>query len=272
VKLSQSNTLDALRRVQGFLDAQAAALGPIIPASLRARLDGAVSSLTGFQTEQNTADSTAHGEAVNQTELRKTFVTQFMEPIGHIAKGALKTSTDYAALSVASSRLRKSDFLGAAQAMADAAAKYQATFTTGGMPADFLTQLNAAIATLTASKVAQDRAVSRRAAATTGIAATDQTAKQIIGVLNGVIAPALATNSPLLKDWESTKRISPAATPLPSQPTGIPVAGTSTPTPTPAPVVSDPVVPPAAETAAPPAPTTTAAAVPTDPQATKPAA
>jgi hypothetical protein len=269
VKVSQSNTLDALRRVQGFLDAQATALGPIIPASLRARLDGAVTSLAGFQTEQNTADSTAHGEAVNQTALRKTFVTKFMEPIAHIATGALKTSGDFPTLTIASSRLRKSDFLGAAQSLADAAAKNETVLTTDGMPTDFLTQLQAAIAAMTTSKAAQDRAVSRRGAATQGIADTDITAKQILGVLNGVIEPALAKNTSLLADWKSSKRISPAPTPLPSQPTGIPAAGSSTPAPV---VAADPVVPPAAETAAPTAPTTTAAAVPTDPQATKPAA
>ena len=268
MKLSHSNTLDALRRVQGFLDAHAAALGPIIPASLRARLDAVVTQLAGFQVEQNAADGTAHGEAVNQAELRKTFVTQFMEPIRHLAKGALKTSADFPALSVASSRLRKSDFLGAAQSLADAAAKYEKVFTDGGMPADFLTQLHEAIATMTASKVAQDRSVARRAAATQGITATDKTAKEVVGVLNGVIAPALKKNTSLLADWKSSKRIVPAPTPLPPQPTGIPATNTTTTAPT----VTGPVVPPAALSAAPSAPTTTAAAVTPAPQVAKPAA
>ena len=270
MKLIHSNTLDALRRVQGFLAAQATALGSIIPAALLARLDAVVATLTGFQTEQNTADGTAHGEAVNQAALRKAFVTQFMKPIAHVAKNALKTSPDYPVLSVASAKLRKGDFLGAAQALADAAARNEAVFTSRGMPADFLTSLHEAIATMTASKLAQDRAVARRSAATQGIADTDKDAKEVLDLLNGVIEPALAKNAPLLTDWKSSKRISPAPTPLPSQPTGVPAAGSSTPTPTP--VVSDPVVPPAADTAAPPAPTTTAAAVPTEPQATKPAA
>jgi hypothetical protein len=51
VKRSHANTLDVLKRVQGFRDAQAMALGPIIPASLRARLDGAATTLAGLQVE-----------------------------------------------------------------------------------------------------------------------------------------------------------------------------------------------------------------------------
>jgi hypothetical protein len=49
VQLSHSNSLDGLWRVQGFLDAQATVLGPIIPASLSARLDDAVTSLAALQ-------------------------------------------------------------------------------------------------------------------------------------------------------------------------------------------------------------------------------
>ena len=273
MQLTHSNTLDALRRVQGFLDAQATALGPIIPASLRARLDGAVTALAGFQVEQSSADGSAHGATANQAALRKTFGTQFMQPIARIAKASLKTAPEYPTLAVASSRLRKGDFLGAAQALADAAAKYEKVFTDGGMATDFLTQLRASIAQLAAAKDSQDRSVSRRAAATQGIKDTDKTAHDVLVVLNGVIEPALKNNASLLMDWKSSKRIVPAATALPAQPTGLPATNSSTSTPVVAdPVVADPVAPPAAPTAAPSAPTTTAAAVPPDPQATKPAA
>jgi hypothetical protein len=86
VHRSHHKALDAFRRVQGFLDAQATALGSIIPASLRARLDGAVTQLAGLQVEQSAPAGTARGEAVNQAGLRKTFGTQFMRPIARIAK------------------------------------------------------------------------------------------------------------------------------------------------------------------------------------------
>jgi len=62
------NTLDMVRRVQGFLDRYAATLGILIPAKLRARLDRAATQLAGFQVEQAAATGTARG-----TELRKPF-------------------------------------------------------------------------------------------------------------------------------------------------------------------------------------------------------
>ena len=86
MQVTHSNTLDALRRVQGFLAAQATALGAVIPASLRSRLDGAVTQLAAFQVEQ----TAAKGEAANQAALRKGFRSQFMRPIARIAK-ALST-------------------------------------------------------------------------------------------------------------------------------------------------------------------------------------
>jgi hypothetical protein len=76
-----------------------------------------------------------------------------MEPIAHLAKAALKTSPDYPALTVASSRLRKGTFVGAAQSLAEMAAKYEAVFTADGMPADFLTSRHEAITTMTASQL-----------------------------------------------------------------------------------------------------------------------
>jgi hypothetical protein len=265
VQISHSSTLDALRRVQGFLDAQVTALGALIPPSLRARLDGAVTALVGFQVEQSAAAGTAKGETANQSALRKDLRTQFMRPIARIAKASLKGNGDLPTLTAPSSRLRNTDFAGAAQALTDAAAKHEKTFTDGGMPVDFLTQLRTAIAQLAASKDAQDRGMSRRSAATQGITDTNKTAHDVLVVLDSVISPALKTNKSLLADWKASKKIV-VATPLPPQPTGLPATNTVTPpSSTQAPTPTAPDVPAVAPAA--PAPSTTPAA-----QTAKPAA
>lgn len=251
-----ANILDALRRVQGFLDAQATALGSVIPASLRARLDGAVTQLAAFQVEQSAADGTARGEAANQVVLRKSFCAQFFQPIARIAKRSLKTVGEYPTLSVASARLKKSDFAAAAQALADSAAKYEKTFLDGGMQADFLAQMRAAIAQMATSKDAQDRNDSRGIAATQGIKDTDKIAHEVLVVLDSMIVPVLKHNASLLADWKASKRIA-GVTPLPPQPTGLPATST--------------VIPPVVTTPAPTAPTATPAVAPAE-QATKPAA
>jgi hypothetical protein len=121
VQVVHSNTLDALRRIQGFLDAQTA-LGSIIPASLRARLDAEVTQLAGFQAEQSATTGTARAEAANRSEMRKTFSTQFFVPIGRIAKRSLRTVGEYPTPAAASTRRKRSDFGTAARALVHSAA------------------------------------------------------------------------------------------------------------------------------------------------------
>ena len=250
-----SATLDALRRVQVFLDAQATALGAVVPASLRARLDSAVTQLAGFQQEQTTAMGSATGETANQAVLRKDFRSQFMRPIARIAKGSLKTASDYPTLAIASSTLRNSDFASAAQSLSDTAAKYEKTLTDGGMPLDFLAQMKSALGQLTASKDAQDRSIARRKAATQGITDTDKIGHEVLVVLDSVIAPTLKKNGPLLADWKASKKIA-GATPLPPQPTGLPVTGDTTATTTTTSTTGTPAASPvAAPSVAPPSTT-----------------
>jgi hypothetical protein len=222
------NTLDMVRRVQGFLDRLAAALGSLIPASLRARLDAAVTQLAAFQVEQAATTGTARGETAAQTALRKDFYTRFMRPIARNAKSSLKNVGEYPTLVVPSSKLRKGEFLGAAQAMADSATKYEKVFLDKGMPTDFLTQMRAAIAQMTASNDARDRNLSRREAATQGIKNTSQVAHEVLVNLDSIIGPALKHDPSMLADWKASKRVT-VPTPLPPQPTGLAPAGTTTP-------------------------------------------
>ena len=220
--------LDMVRRVQGFLDRQATALGSLVPATLRARLDNAATQLAAFQVEQAATSGTARGETASLTALRKDFYTRYMRPIARNAKASLKGVGEYPTLTVSSSKLRKGDFQGAAQALVDAATKYEKTLLEHGMAPDLLVQMRAAIAQLTASNDARDRNVSRRQAATQGIKNTSQVAREILVNLDSIIAPALKRDTSLLADWKASKRIT-TQTPLPPQPTGIAPAGTAIP-------------------------------------------
>jgi hypothetical protein len=257
------NMLDTLQRVQAFLDAQATVLGAVVSPTLRTRLNDAATQLAAFQVEQSTTTGAAKGETANQAVLRKEFFADFMKPIAKIAKGSLKTAPELPVLTVASGKLRNGDFAGAAQSLADAAAKYESTFVSGGLAPDFLTQLRAAIAQLNASKVSRDGNLGQRAAATKGIADSTKTANEVLVVLDSAISKALKGNASLLAGWKSTRKIAVATTALPAQPTGLPVAGTSTATTdtttaspvVAAPTATGPAAPVAAPTVAPPSTT-----------------
>jgi hypothetical protein len=219
--------------------------------------------------EQAAATGTARGETASLALLRKDFYTRFMRPIARNAKASLKGVGEYPTLVVASSGLRKGDFVGAAQAMADAATKYEKTLLEHGMATDFLTQMRAAIAQLTTSNDDRDRNISRREAATQGIKTMSAVGHEVVVNLDAIVLPALKTNPSALADWKASKRVT-SPTALPAQPTGLPSASTTTPVapasvattagdPTPAPSTTasagaPTAVPPSTKTVVPPAP------------------
>ena len=254
MQLKHLNILDTVRRVQGFLVRQAAALGALVTAALSTQLDEAGTQLVSFQQEQGAAANAAKGETANQAEYRKAFYAKFMRPIARIAKARLKLAPDFSTLVVPSRGLRNGDFGGTAQRLVDTAAKYEKDFLAGGMAPDFLTQMRTAITQLTASKAAGDQAVSRRQAATKGIAQASLAARDAFVVLDSAIAPAVKHNAALLADWKASKKIVPTLTTVPPQPTGLAPATPATPASGPTPVVAPaaptaPAAAPASQTA-----------------------
>ena len=236
MQLAHSNTLDALRRVQGFLIAQAAALGMLVSAALRARLDAAITQLAAFEVEQSTTTGIAKGETANQAVIRKDIRKRFMEPIARAAKASLRDVGEYPTMVVPASTLRNGDFLGAVQTLADSATKYEKQLLAHGMPTDFLARLRAAIAQLATSKAAQGQNLAQRQTATKGIKDTNKIGHDVLFQLNANIEPALKHNTPLLAGWKAAKKIV-TATSLPPQPTGLApataaTAGNKTPAPT----------------------------------------
>jgi hypothetical protein len=253
MQLKHLNILDTVRRVQGFLARQAAALGTLVTAALSTQLDDAGTQLVSFQQEQGAAASAAKGETTNQAEYRKDFYAKFMRPIARIAKARLKLAPDYSVLIAPSRGVRNGDFAGSAQTLVDTAAKYEKDFLLGGMATDFLAQMRTAIAQLTASKAAGDQAVSRRQAATNGIAQASLAARDAFVVLDSAIAPAVKKNAALLADWKSSKKIV-ASTTLPPQPVGLAPATPAAPASASPAVVSPAPTAPAAAPASPTAP------------------
>lgn len=222
-----ARTLDAGRRVQGFLDSHIAELGTTVSTSLRAMFDDAVTRLTGFQVEQATEEGTARGETINQATLREELYQRFMVHIGRTAKIELRTSPEFVNLVVPAIEVRKIDFLSTANKFAAAAAKHEPLLVQQGMPVDFLLQLHAAILQVSASADARERSVVRRIAATEGSVVVSKAVREKIGQLDGLIRPALKANGPLLAEWQACKRIRQiGVTPIP---TGSPVPVPATP-------------------------------------------
>jgi hypothetical protein len=259
MKSTHFPVLDTGRRVQGFLDAQAAALGAAVPATLRAQLDDGVAQGTAFQLEQGASTSAAKGETSKQQLIRDDLYARFLHPVEGVAKKKLKgvaSVTEFASLVISSAFRHGNKLLSKATELADAAVKYEKIFVDNGLPADFIAQLKAGLADITASEAARGRQVSRRTAATAGLVAADKAIRATVDSLNRALRPALKKNPPLLADWMASKQIRKlVVTPLPTGSPGAPAS----------PATQPPSAGPA--TPATPASPTTPAPVPATPKA-----
>ena len=204
------------RRVQGFLDAQAATLGAVVPQTLRAQLDDGVMQATVFQLEQGTSNSEAKGETAKQQLIRDDLFARYLHPVEGVAKKKLNGVTGFSSLIMSAAFRHSNKLVSKAIELADAAMKYEKVFVDNGLPADFIAQLQAGLAAITASEAVRARQLSRRAAATTGLQAADTAIRASVDLLNRVLKPALKENPALLADWMASKRVRQlAVTPLP---------------------------------------------------------
>ncbi len=242
MQLTQQKVHDTAQRVQVFLDTQSAAIGTTVPAPLRAKLDAAVTQLSGAQVDQETLAKAVAAEVAKQNAIRKEVKVDFLIPIGRIVRRAFRTSPDFQALIVPTGLTRKGDFLGKVTAATAAAATHAQDLIDHGMPADFIAQMQAAVAQLATSVETRGKQVGLKQQTVKTLKDSSRAVRDVVHIIDGNMRRALKKNQPLLTNWIATKRIqATVVTPLP----GGDLNAAPSAVPTPAPVVSAPVVTPA---------------------------
>lgn len=147
MRFLQNAVLAALKRVQLFLDDNAALLAAIVDlTAARKRLDAVVASFAGHAYDQDASDRGAKGETAKQRQLRAQLRSQQMEPIALIARKNLRTTPEFAALQMPKPTVIGEAFIVSGKAMADAATIHKDTFIEHGLPSTFLDDFMAAIA------------------------------------------------------------------------------------------------------------------------------
>ena len=241
MRLMQHNVLDTARRVQTFLASQSAVIGIAVPAPLQAQLDAAVTQLATSGQDQEILASAVRGAIASQIAMRKALKVDFLNPMARLARHALRASADFPALVVPATGLRKGDFMTKVNAVADAAAKHEKDFVDHGMPADFLAQLQAAVAALNASVETRGKQKGLLKQAGTAIKDSTKAVRDVLHVIDGNMKRVLKKNQPVLANWTATRRIqATVVTPLPNgdlnvtpiapqpvAPAGVPVATTA---------------------------------------------
>jgi hypothetical protein len=227
MKIVQGKTLDAGRRVIGFLMTQMASLGTAVSAALWAKLEAAVQQLANAAVAQESATSGARAATLNLAVMRKGLYDNSLLHMARAARAGLKGSPDLGILIVPAVDERRPDFVAKATAAAVAAEKYTATFVAHGMAPDFVTQLRAGIAQLEEASMTRQTQLGSRSTATAALKAADKAVREAIGLVDAALKPILRKDPALKAGWEASKRIhQTAVNPIPTGDLVMPVVTT----------------------------------------------
>ena len=203
----QGLVLEALRRIQRFLEDNDAALGVVNQSSARKRLDETVTQIESHAVAQVAGRRTAEGETAKQQALRLELRTDHMRPVAVIAGQKLREQPEFKLLRLPPWNVRGARLTTAARDMANAAEKYTDLFVQEGLPSDFVAQLRTAADELDHSIDVRGQSRGQRAGATVGLKAETKRARGLIRVLDSAVRPKLGTNDELLREWQLASHI-----------------------------------------------------------------
>jgi len=207
MRTRQGSTLQSLRAVQGFLDANAGELGAVANAGARKRLDGLIEALSTHAATQTGSNLAAQGATRKQYALRAILLHDHMAPIARIARVDLATSPEIEPLRMPRGNPATERLAAAAYGMAKAAAPHADVFIAAGLSDDFVEQLIAATDALLASLDERMQNRGLRAGATKGLEIRLSEGRKIVHVLDALVKTALKRNPVLLANWNIVKRV-----------------------------------------------------------------
>jgi len=255
----QEARLTSLRRIQVFLDDNAAELGPINKSTSRADLDAAVTGLAKFTAQQAEAEKEMTGRTKEKVAAREELRLEHMQPIAAIARKKLGKTPAIQDLRLPAKNTSDETLVAEGTAMAAAAAKYLQIFLDQQLPKTFIAQLEASVKAVQKAITARSAAALKVNEATKGVKAQLSLTKSDVQVLNGLVVKQLRGNKGLLGAWSNAKRVyakggvatgttrTPVVPPGPTPaPAPVPPTPAPTPAPAPAPAPVTPTTPPTA--------------------------
>jgi hypothetical protein len=207
MKRQESYVRDTLVNVQQFLDANAAALGPVNQSGARKALDDAIVALGDHAVAQGEHTIRSAGETNKQRSLRLSLRKQYLRPIAKIAAASLANVPEISALRLPSANLVGSELVDKANAMANAAEPHAAVFIAAGLRADFLDGLRAMAKAMETSLGGRTDHVIKRRGSTIALGSGAVSGRTALRLLDAVIAQQVPDNAQLLAEWQAVKRI-----------------------------------------------------------------
>jgi hypothetical protein len=207
MKRQESYVRDTLVNVQQFLDANAAALGPVNTSGARKALDDAIAALGDHAVAQGEHTIRSAGETNKQRSLRLSLRKQYLRPIAKVAAASLANVPEIATLRMPSRKLVGSELVDAANAMANAAEVHAAVFIAAGLRPDFLDGLRAMTQAMRTSLGGRTDHVIKRRGSTIALGSGAVSGRTALRLLDAVIEQQVPDNAQLLAEWQAVKRI-----------------------------------------------------------------
>jgi hypothetical protein len=203
---SERKALEVIRRVQEFLEAQVTNITKTLPAQLLVRIDVVARQLADGQAEQALATAMARAETAKRAEYRRDVYIRFLRPIGRIATIVFGDSWQLRSLVMRAASTRHPRFLERAALVADVASTYPQVFVGHGMSADFIDQLQLVLDQIRSAGDAHDHYMGRQVAATASLKSSAKYARDVVGLLDALLTPALKDDPALLASWAANRR------------------------------------------------------------------
>ena len=207
MRTREGRTFQSLRAVKAFLESYTDRLAGVVNTGARKRLDEIIASLTDYVATQGGSDLAAQGATRKQHALRRILLRRHMAAIARVAKADLPYAPALEPLRMPKGKPTAERLAAAAHGMAKAAAPFIDTFTTAGLPADFIEKLDDAADQLLASVAERARCRGERGGATEAIRTRLSEGRKIVAVLDVFVSAALEDDPALLANWNIVKRV-----------------------------------------------------------------
>jgi hypothetical protein len=204
---SQNERLNALQRIQKYMDSNADALGTVSKSTSRTDLDTAVAALVQFGAQQEQAQTESTSRTKDTHAAREDLRLHHMQPIAAIARKKLGSTPTIQDMKLPAKSTSDAALVQKGIAMANAAAQYTQVFLDQQLPADFVAQLQAAVQAVKDAVVAQANAGFQLNAGTKGVKAQLTITHTDVKVLNALVVKQLKGRKDLLGAWTNAKRV-----------------------------------------------------------------
>jgi len=212
MQLRFTQMLAGVRQVQRFFDANGIVLAEVNSGGARKEFDDVVSRLTALAEEQETHRINASGELSSERRLARRLRREHMRPIVKVARSKVPAAAQLSAVSLPPIRSNNTDTANRARAMAAAVEPYKQLLHEGGLPGDFLEQLNAATTVLEQAVKKKLTHRKGRVGSTDGIVNEVSEVRVHVNVMDSLVRKHMGEKEPAVSEWASIVRSIRAAT------------------------------------------------------------